>query len=103
MAYQQYKKLPPTDLSKLICLTEMLKKSAYEIIYNGRTYQPKTISALISGYVRLKYKNEKAEDWIKKHAYRSRSKNKIIYLRDPQGKMHVLKDVLLQELKTLPA
>ena len=91
------------DFSKLIFLAGIFKKSHFDILYNGRTYKPKDIALLISAYIRMNYKNEKAEDWIEKYAYRSPSKGKIIYLRDPQGKILPLRDVLLQELKTLPA
>lgn len=91
------------DFSKLVCLTDIVKKGGFEIIYNGRSYRPKEIALLIFAYIRMNYKNEKAEAWIEKHAHRSPSKGKIIYLKDSQGKMFVLKDVLLQHLKTLPA
>ena len=102
-AYEQYKRRPQSELSKLLYLKEVLQKSDVTVIYNGRDYDPAAIASLISMYVRLNYKKENAENWITQHAYRSISKGKIIYLKDPQGHRQILKDVLLQELKTLPA
>lgn len=101
LAMEQYKKRPVSEFSKLLYLKDILKESDFTIIYNGRTYEPSSISTLISTYVRLNYKKESAETWIAKHAYRSPTKGKIIYLKDPQGETVPLKDVLLSELKTL--
>ena len=102
-AYELYIKRPRTELSKLLYLKDVLQRSDYDVIYNGKTYDPDAIASLISMYVRVNYKKEKAENWITKHAYRSLSKGQVIYLRDPHGKRFILKDVLLQELRTLPA
>ena len=102
-AYEQYKRRPQSELSKLLYLKEVLQKSGVTVIYNGRDYDPEAMTAVISTYVKMNYKKENAENWITQHAYRSASKGQIIYLKDPQGHRQVLKDVLLQELKTLPA
>jgi DNA/RNA endonuclease G (NUC1) len=99
---ESYKKRPHSELSKLMYLKDLLRKSKYTILYNGRTYTPNAIAAIITAYVQINYKREPAEDWIAKHAYRSPTKGQIIYLKHPDGRTQVLKDALIQELRALP-
>lgn len=101
-AYEHYTRRPRTEFSKLMYLKDVIRQSNYDIIYNGKIYDPDNIISMITMYMRMNYKKEKAENWIERHAYRSASKGQIIYLRDLQGKRLVLKDVLLQELRALP-
>lgn len=103
LAYQQYSRRPKTELSKLVYLMDRLKKGHFIILYNGRPYEAVKIATLVKGYIALNYRKEKAEDWIQNHAYKSRSKGQVIFLQSPDGEKRVLKDVLLEELKLLPA
>ncbi len=100
-AYDQYKKRPTTELSKLIYLGDLLKSSSLEIVHSGQTYIPRVIAPMITLYVRMNYKKEKAEDWIAKHAYRNGPSYGMIYVRDSEGKLTLLRDFLLEELKAL--
>jgi hypothetical protein len=97
-AYQQYARRPKTEFSKLIYLMEILKTGDQKILYNNRPYEPKQIVGLVKAFIALNYKKEKAEDWIKANAYRSRSKGLIIYVLQPDGTKQPLRDRLLEEL-----
>ena len=101
-AYQHYAQRPKSEFSKLLYLIDRLRENNFEVVYNGRCYQTRPLGSLIKQYLFLNYKNEKAEHWILQHAYRSQTRSCIIYLKDPTGNSLVLKDVLLEELNTLP-
>lgn len=100
-ALESYQKRPQSEISKLIYLKELLQKSAYTVIYDGKSYNPRSIAPAVAAYFGINYKKESAEDWIRKHAYRS-YKGHIIFLKDAQGEMTVLRDFLLEELTNLP-
>ena len=101
LALQQYQKRPSSELSKLIYLGDLLKQSGFKIVHAGQTYDPKAIAPMVTLYVRLNYKKETAEAWIAKHAYRNGPSYKVIYVKDTQGKLILLRDFLLEELETL--
>lgn len=100
-AYQQYKKRPVSDLSKLIYLGDRLKESGLLIVHDHVTYEPKKIAPLVTLYVRMNYKKEKVDEWILKHAYRNGSTFAVIFIKNLDGSLTPLRDYLLQELKTL--
>ncbi len=100
-AYKHYKTRPVSELSKLIYLGDLLTQSDLTIIHDGMSYNPRTIASLVTVYVRMNYKNEPARVWIAKHAYRNGPSYGVIYVKDPQGKITLLKDLLLDELKSL--
>ena len=100
-AYEHYKKRPVSELSKLIYLGDLLRDSGLVIVHESMSYDPRVIYPMVSLYVRMNYKNETAEGWIAKHAYRNGSSYGIIYVKDGQGKIQVLRDFLLQELASL--
>jgi hypothetical protein len=101
LAYQQYKKRPASELSKLIYLGDLLKQSDLVIIHAGQTYVPRTIAPLVTMYVRMNYKKETAKAWIAKHAYRNGPSYSMLYVKDAQGKLTLLRDFLLKELQSL--
>lgn len=101
-AYHQYLKRPKSELSKIIFLLDHFKTQKVKIIYNDNYYQPAHILGLVRAHIALTYKKESAEEWIRKNAYKSWSKNKIIYLEYPEGHRKILRDLLLEELAVLP-
>ena len=100
-AFERYLNRPVSELSKLIYLGDMLRDSGLMIVHESMGYDPRLIYPMVSLYVRMNYKNETAEAWIAKHAYRNGSSYGVIYLKDAQGKVQVLRDFLLQELNSL--
>jgi hypothetical protein len=101
-AYKQYLKRPKTELSKILYLLERLKMQNLKILYNGKVFEPCQILTIVKAHIALTYKKEKAQDWIQVNAYKSRSKGQVIYLEYPNGQRRILRDVLLEELASLP-
>jgi hypothetical protein len=100
-AYKNYKRRPVSELSKLVYLGDLLKESGFMIVHNGMTYDPKVIAPMVRMYVQMKYRQETAKDFILKRGYRNGPSYDIIYLRDFEGKLIVLRDFLLEELKQI--
>jgi hypothetical protein len=102
-AYQNYLKRPKCELSKLMYLADRIKDSrTYKVIYKDREYEAALMAPIVRRYVAKNYKNESAQDWIKAHAYKTRD-GRFIYVKYPGGRLRVLRDVLLEELKQLPS
>ncbi len=95
------KKQLPSELAKLVYLGELLTHSGLVIIHDSMTYDPRLIYPMVSLYVRMNYKNETAEAWIAKHAYRNGPTYGVIYVKNADGKTVLLKDFLLEALKSL--
>ena len=100
-ALAQYQKRATSEFSKLIYLGDLLKQSNLTVIHAGKSYNPRAIAPMITMYVRMNYKKETAMDWVNKHAYRNGPSYSILYLKDPEGKVTVLRDFLLEELNSL--
>lgn len=88
---------PKPELARITGLLTLFKPG-FKILYKGNEYELKTLNGLIRMYIMSNYKNEKAEDWIRLHAYKSRRSGSVFYLKYPGGKIRVLRDVLLEEL-----
>jgi hypothetical protein len=100
-AYLSYKKRPVSELSKLIYLGDVLKNSGLVVMYGSMTYVPRNIAPMVTMYVRMNYKKETAEAWIQKHAYRNGPSYRILYVKDSEGQLTVLRDFLMEELNKL--
>jgi hypothetical protein len=101
-AFKNYLNRPKTELSKLVYLMDRFKGTDAVVIYEGRQYPYKEALPKAKGYLKEHYKdNAPAEAWIAEHCYRSRQSNKIIHVKHPDGRMELLRDVLLTELKAL--
>ena len=100
-AYLRYQRRPSSEISKLIYLGDVIKDSGQMIYFNGHTFDPRLIAPLVTAYVRSRYRNETAKDWVLDRAYRLGPSNAIIYLKDRNGKLAILRDFLIEELKNL--
>ncbi len=102
-AFKQYQMRSKTDLSKLIYLLDRFNAPGVEIKLDGNIYSTDKAFPYSKGYLSKNYKKEKAEDWIRKHCYRSGEKNEVIYMRVGSGDFRPVRDVLIEELQNLKA
>lgn len=97
-AYQQYQKRPKSELSKLLYLMDRFKSSPLIVIYDRVEYESSVALKHAKSYVSKHYHREDAASWIRENAYRS-SGGGVIYVKYPDGKKRVLRDVLIEELQ----
>jgi hypothetical protein len=101
-AFRQYLRRPRIELAKLIYLMDRFRSSDFEVIYDGNTYDVGTAVNYAKGYIAEHHKrDEKADHWVKVHAYRSDPGGKIIYAKASNGKRYIVRDLLLKELEIL--
>ena len=100
-AFKQFQQRPKSELSKLLYLMDRFRNSEFKVVYNGTEYDSKFALKETKKYIAKNYKNTAAESWIKIHAYRAQGGGDLIYLKDPEGKVYLLRDVLLEELNQL--
>jgi|GEM_PF-1070263 len=100
-AFKQYQMRSKNDLSKLIYLLDRFNAPGVEIKLDGNIYTTDKAFPYSKGYLSKNYKKEKAEDWIRKHCYRSGDKNEVIYMRVEGSDFRPVRDILIEELKSL--
>lgn len=100
-AFKQYETRPRSELSKLIYLLDRFNAPGVEIKIDGNIYSTDKAFPYSKGYLAKNYKKEKAEAWIRAHCYRSMEGNKIIYMRVDGGDFRPVRDMLIDELKSL--
>ncbi|OGW80636.1 MAG: hypothetical protein A3G33_09895 [Omnitrophica bacterium RIFCSPLOWO2_12_FULL_44_17] len=99
-AYQQFQKRPMTELSKLVYMCDRLFDSNVEVLFEDQYYSAKFAAGVSRIFVAAHYRQEKAEDWIKRWGSTSPS-GKPVWVKLPDGSFKLAKDVLLAELKEL--
>lgn len=101
-AYQQYQRRPKSELSKLLFLMDRFKGSPAEVVYDGSHYDSSFALKNAKAYIAKNYKkNQRAELWVREHAYRSDPGRQLILFKYPDGNTRPLRDVLLEELAGL--
>lgn len=100
-AYRQYAHRPRTELSKLVYLMDRFRSSDFVIFSDGMIYDADFALKFAKKYLSKNYNKERAEHWIKVHAYRTPGAGKIIDIQFSDGTRRPLRDVLLEELKVL--
>lgn len=100
-AIQQYSLRPESELSKILYLLDLFKGSKVLVVYDGVEYEYKVALKYSREYIARNYKNEDAEKWILKNASKSLQTNKPIYVKNSEGQLKQLSDILVEELKKL--
>ncbi len=99
-AYKEYAAHPKNEFSKLICLFDMFKGTAFKIRDDNYEYDAHFYFKTAKKDLAVGYRGQKAADIIKEYFSRGED-DKILYLKDPGGHSMPLRDFLLEELNTL--
>lgn len=100
-AYQRFTRGPRSEMAKLLLLLDRFHNTDYAVIFNGTTYDANTAIQHGRSYLRKNYDDEKADAWLKVHAYYAGPDGKFIYVLYPSGKRRPMAEVLLEELAAL--
>ncbi|MFA7255871.1 MAG: hypothetical protein WC133_07270 [Candidatus Omnitrophota bacterium] len=100
-AYQEFLKKPANDFSKMICLLEYFRTAPILVQFEGIDYTPQIAYPIGLVYLMTNYRNEKPEEWAKRHCYRSIFNNKIIYLKFQDGSARPARDVIIEKYHEL--
>lgn len=100
-AYQQFKSRPVSELSKLIYLIDRFGGTKIEIVYNGNYYKPAFVASLAKFFLTQNYHKEKINEWIMKWCNVSIPSGNLIWVRFPDGKFKLARDVLKAETAEL--
>ena len=99
-AYQAFKKRPVNDCSRLIYLIDHFKESDLEINYDGYYYKAPFAAAIARAFLAANYRRETVPQWIMKWCNTTIGGH-LIYVKFPDGKHRLSRDVLLDESKSL--
>lgn len=101
-AYQNFKRRPSTNFSKIIFLIERFEPTGAEIYYDGLYFKAPFAAWVAKSFLARQYRKESVEEWIMKWCNTSIG-GKLIYAKFPDGKYLPAREVLLEEWKALEA
>jgi hypothetical protein len=100
-AYQEFLKKPGNDLSKMICLLNYFRTAPVVVRFEGIDYTAQAAYPFGLVYLMTNYRNEKPDDWARKHCYRTLFGNNIIFFKFQDGSSRPARDVILEKYHEL--
>ena len=101
-AYHQFNGRPVTEFSKLLYLIDRFEHSPIEVVYDGHYYQAVFAAKIARWFMARNYRKETVQEWIMRWCNTSIG-GKLIYVKFPDGKFRLSREVLMDELKSLDA
>lgn len=99
-AYRKFENRPPTDLSKILYLIERFEATDMEVNYSGHYYKAHAAALIARFFLATHYKKETVSAWVILWCHRSID-GQLIYVRYPNGKFSLSRDILIREWKNL--
>jgi hypothetical protein len=99
-AYKQYRMRPDSDFSKLLFLIDRFENSGIEVVYDGHYYKAAFAAKIARWFMARNYRKETIQEWVMRWCNTSMS-GKLIYVKFPNGKFRLSREVLLDEAKAL--
>ncbi len=100
-AFQQFKLRPVSESSKLLYLIDRFAGTKIEIVYNGRYFGAPFAANLARWFLARNYKNQKPKEWVMRWCNTSVPAGNLIWVKLPNGKFQLAREMLLRELKEL--
>lgn len=100
-AYQQFRNRPVSELSKLIYLIDRFGASDIEVLYDGHYFSAVFSARVARWFLSRHYRRENTEQWIMRWCNTTVPAGNLIWVKLPDGKFALAREILLQELKDL--
>lgn len=100
-AYQQFKLRPVTDFSKLLFLIDRFGDANVEIVYDNHYFKTSFAAKMARWFITRNYKQETPEAFIMKWCNTSVTSGNLVWVKLPNNKFKLSREVLLNELKAL--
>lgn len=100
-AFTEYAKRPQTELSKLLFLIDRFSDTQFEVIYDGTYYEADFVEKVSRWFLSYRYKQESAEKWVNVWCSTTMVQGNPIWVKMPNGKFRLAREVLLEELGNL--
>jgi hypothetical protein len=99
-AFQKFSRRPVSDFSKILYLIDRFSEANIEIVYDEVTYKAVFATTVARWFLARNYKKQSPEAWVNQWCNRSIN-NKLIYVKLPDGKFRLSREILLKELQDL--
>lgn len=101
-AYQQYRLRPVSDFSKLIFLIDRFSTCEIEIVYDGHYFKAAFAARVARWFLATNYKKDtKAREWIMRWCNVTIPQGTPIYVKMPNGKFRLAREILIEEIDDL--
>lgn len=101
MAYRNFKRRRPSEISRLVYLIDRYKGADLRVIYDGAPYENEVAVRVARWFLPRYYNNEKAEAWIVRYCSTTFPLDNPIYFEFPDGRRKLAREMLLEELAAL--
>ncbi len=100
-AYQQYRLRPESNFSKLVYLIDRFFVCDIEIVYDGHYFKAQFAARIARWFLATNYKKEAPKDWILRWCNVTIPKGTPIYVKLPNGKFRLAREILTEEIEEL--
>ena len=100
-AYERFSKRTLCDASKLIYLIDRFADSDIKIVYDEQNYEPAFVGTVARWFFARNYRKQTPKDWIMNWCNVSVITGRLIYVKLPDGRMVLARDVLLDEIEEI--
>ena len=100
-AYQQYRLRPDSNFSKLIYLIDHFSVCDIEIVYDGHYFKAPFVARVARWFLATHYKKETTKEWILRWCSTTIPQGTPIYVKLPNGKFRLAREVLTEQLEEL--
>ncbi len=97
-AYERFSKRTLCDASKLIYLIDRFADSEIKIVYDQQNYETAFVGTVARWFFARNYRKQTPRDWIMNWCNVSVITGRLIYVKLPDGRMLLARDVLLNEI-----
>ncbi|MBN1688642.1 MAG: hypothetical protein JW893_06040 [Candidatus Omnitrophica bacterium] len=100
-AYLKFLESPKSDYAKILFLIDRFGEADAEIIYEGYVFSTTFAAHFARQFLSRQYRGETPEKWIMRWCNTSVIKGELIWVRLPNQKYKLSREVLLEEVKVL--
>ncbi|MBI3314128.1 MAG: hypothetical protein HYZ83_07835 [Candidatus Omnitrophica bacterium] len=100
-AYTEFIKRPVSEHSKLLYLIDRFGDADVQIVYDGHYFSAPFAARVARWFISRNYKKEPAQKWIMRWCNTTIARGNLIWVKLPNEKFRLAREVLVEELKSL--
>ena len=100
-AFQKFLSRPVNDESKILYLIDRFADSNIEIVYDGHYFSAALATSVAKWFFSRRYHKETPKQWVMKWCNSTVPSGNLIWVKLPNGKFKLSREILLAEVKSL--
>ena len=100
-AYRQFKLRDVSDFSKLVYLIDRFGSTDIQIVYDNHYFKATFAARVARWFLKRNYRKETPQEWVMRWCNTSIPAGNLIWIKLPDGKFRLAREVLFEELAAL--